>query len=71
MLGLLTGRPDVGEIEFQQLMAEHHGKLPPGLLNSGVGLIARTLAPIIRTVLGRPSAAYAVTPILIFREVTT
>ncbi len=69
MLGILNGRPDHGNIEHQQRLAEMRSNLPPGLMNSAIGLMAQTLAPIIRTALGRPTSAYAVTPILIFREV--
>lgn len=69
MLGILNGRPDIGANEHQQRMAKLGSDLPPGLVNSAIGLMAQTLAPIIRTALGRPANAYAVTPILIFREV--
>lgn len=40
-----------------------------GLTESVVGQVSNALAPIVRFALGRPSAAYAVTPLLIFREV--
>lgn len=70
MLGILNGKPDFGAHEHQQKMAEIGNELPPGLVNSAIGMMAQTLAPIIRTALGRPANAYAVTPILVFREVT-
>lgn len=69
MLGILSGRPDFGETEFQQMIAERRSNLPPGLVNSAIGHLAQTMAPIIRTALGRPASAYAVTPLLVFREV--
>ena len=70
MLGILSARPDFGEGEFQQMVAAGRSNLPPGLLNSAIGGMAQIMAPIIRTTLGRPEGAYAVTPLLIFREVT-
>ena len=69
MLGILSGRPDFGETEFQQRLAEMAQNLPAGLVNSGVGLMMQILSPIIRTTLGRPANAYAVTPLMIFREI--
>ncbi|MFM9977860.1 MAG: hypothetical protein ACKVOP_07440 [Sphingomonadaceae bacterium] len=39
-----------------------------GLLESVVGQVSNVLAPIVRVTLGRPAAAFAVTPLLIFRE---
>lgn len=41
-----------------------------GLMDSIVGQISKLLLPIVRVALGRPSAAHAITPILIFREVS-
>jgi hypothetical protein len=70
LLGILSGRPDIGESEHQQLMAQMGSDLPPGLVNSAIGLMAKFLTPLIRTALGRPANAFAVTPLLIFREVT-
>jgi len=40
-----------------------------GLMQSIVGQVSKTIAPIVRVALGRPAAASAVTPLLIFREV--
>jgi hypothetical protein len=70
MLGILSGRPDHGHIEHQQKLAEMGSALPPGVMNSAIGLLAQQMAPMIRMALGRPANAYAVTPILVFREVT-
>jgi hypothetical protein len=69
MLGILSGRPDIGETALQQALAEGQGNLPAGLVNSAIGVLARTMAPMIRTALGRPANSYAVTPLLIFRGV--
>ncbi|MDB5577893.1 MAG: hypothetical protein JWR80_3069 [Bradyrhizobium sp.] len=70
MLGILNARPDFGETEFQQQLAGVAQTLPPGLVNSGVGMMMQLLSPLIRTALGRPENAYAVTPLLIFREIS-
>lgn len=39
-----------------------------GLLQSIVGQVSNVLAPIVRVTLGRPAAAFAITPLLIFRQ---
>lgn len=70
MLGILNGRPDFGETELQQQIAQIHSTLPVGLTTSGVGNMMAILSPLIRQTLGRPAAAYGVTPLLVFREVT-
>lgn len=41
-----------------------------GLMDSIVGQVSKMLLPIVRVALGRPAAAHAITPILIFREVS-
>lgn len=41
-----------------------------GLTESIIGQLTKMLAPVVRVSLGRPSAAFAVTPLLIFREVS-
>lgn len=69
MLGILNGRPDFGETEFQQQLATMAQTLPAGLVSSGVGMMMQLLSPLIRTTLGRPESAYAVTPLLVFRKV--
>lgn len=69
MLGILSARPDIGETEFQSQMAAIQGNYPAGLFTSGVGMMAQLMAPLIRTALGRPATSYAVTPLLIFRQV--
>ena len=70
MLGILNGRPDIGETAFQQQLTEIEQGLPAGLVNSGVGMMMKILSPLIRQTLGRPENSFAVTPLLIFREVT-
>lgn len=70
MLGVLSARPDFGAQEHQTRMAELGSALPPGVLNSAIGQLMATFSPLIRTALGRPMGAYAVTPLLIFREVS-
>lgn len=39
-----------------------------GLTQSVIGQVSKLLAPIVRVTLGRPAAAHAVTPLLIFRD---
>jgi hypothetical protein len=39
-----------------------------GLMESVVGQVSNVLAPIVRMTLGRPAAAFAITPLLIFRQ---
>lgn len=70
LVGILSGQPDFGAIEHQQRMAEIGGALPPGVMNSAIGIMAQQMTPLIRQALGRPMGNYAVTPLLIFREVT-
>jgi len=70
MLGIMSGRPDYGAIEHQQALAQIGSEFEPGLVNSGIGLLVQHMAPLIRQALGRPVGSYAVTPLLIFREVT-
>ena len=70
MIGILNARPDLGANDFQQRLAAITADLPAGLMNSAIGQMAKVLAPMIRMALGRPLNAYAVTPLLVFREVT-
>jgi hypothetical protein len=65
IVGILTALP---EYEVPDLDGEFDAD-NIGMLNSMVGQISQTLAPIVRFALGRPAAAYAVTPLTIFREV--
>jgi hypothetical protein len=65
IVGILTAFPESivpdlnGSVDNEDL----------GLLTSLVGQVSQLLAPIVRVALGRPAAAFAVTPLLIFREV--
>lgn len=40
-----------------------------GLMESIVGQLSKLLGPVVRVALGRPAAAHAITPLLIFRDV--
>lgn len=65
IVGVLSARPEfqtpdlTGEIDQSSF----------GLTDSIIGQVSGALAPIVRFALGRPAAAYAITPLLIFREV--
>jgi hypothetical protein len=69
MIGILNGGPDLGATHDQQLI-ESRQNLPPGIVDSVIGRVAETLAPMVRLSLGRPAGSYAMTPLLIFRQVT-
>lgn len=65
IVGILSAIPDYG------LATPSAGEdAEPGLLQSLIGLVSQQIAPVVRVSLGRPGAAYAVTPLLIFRDVT-
>ncbi len=66
ILGILSAYPEYLAADLnQQFDAEDFG-----MMESIVGQFSKILAPIVRVALGRPAAAYAVTPLLIFREVS-
>lgn len=65
MLGILSAKP---EFLTPDLNGEFDGD-DLGLTQSVVGQLSKMLAPVVRVSLGRPAAAHAVTPLLIFREV--
>ena len=66
MLGVLDAQPDLGSVE------DADGDDPAYILfNSVVGQIAKLLSPIIRVMLGRPPTSFGVTPLLIFRDVSS
>lgn len=69
MVGLLNGRPDIETLAGNPAV-EARADIPPGLVDSVVGRVAETIAPIVRLTLGRPVNSYAVTPLLVFRTVT-
>jgi len=61
-LGILDARPDDFSIATQEM-------LPVGKTDDLVAGIAKAMTPIVRGFLGRPAAAYGITPLLLFREV--
>jgi hypothetical protein len=66
IMGVLSAYPEYTNLELdRKIEAESFG-----ITDSLVGQISKVLIPIVRLALGRPSAAYAITPLLIFREVT-
>jgi hypothetical protein len=64
MVGILSAHP-----EYLTPELETEGVDDFGVYESNVGQVSKQLAPIIRVVLGRPAAAHAITPLLIFRDV--
>ncbi|WP_239807169.1 DUF6414 family protein [Croceicoccus hydrothermalis] len=66
MLGILSAKPEYLTPDLSNQFDEND----LGLTHSLVGQISKMLSPLVRVSLGRPSAAHAVTPLLIFREVT-
>ncbi|MFV1919151.1 hypothetical protein VPH46_06930 [Sphingomonas sp. MJ1 (PH-R8)] len=66
IVGILTAPPEYIVPEFEAA----NDSSVPGLMHSMVGQMSQTLAPLVRVALGRPAAANAITPLLIFREVT-
>jgi len=66
VVGILDAKPESGfEADEQQEGSTYSS-------DSGEGVMAQfytAIAPLARTVLGRPNSAYGVTPLLIFREV--
>lgn len=65
IVGILNASP-----EYTPLEPSLNDEGTPGLLQSVVGQLSKTIAPIVRLALGRPAVASAITPLLIFREVT-
>lgn len=66
LVGILSAQPDYVTPDF----SGGQGYDQTGLLQSIIGQVSQNLAPIVRVTMGRPTAANAVTPLLIFREVT-
>jgi hypothetical protein len=65
IVGILSADPEFLAPDLnQEFDAENFG-----VMDSIVGQLSNMLAPIVRVSLGRPAAAYAMTPLLIFREV--
>lgn len=66
IIGILSAQPEYLTPGFAQQFDESD----LGLTHSIVGQISKILAPIVRMTLGRPAAAHAITPLLIFRELS-
>ncbi len=66
IIGILSAHPEYLAPDLTQKFDSEDF----GLMQSIVGQLSKILAPIVRVSLGRPAAAYAVTPLLIFREVS-
>ncbi|WP_443024817.1 DUF6414 family protein [Sphingomonas sp. Leaf22] len=64
IVGILTALPEWVVPDLNKTL---NGEI--GVLNSMVGQVSEQLAPIVRFALGRPVGAFAITPLLIFREV--
>ena len=67
MIGILDAMPDSGADDTSALLADLMVPLSLGSLGEVVG----RLAPAIRGMLGRPPDAHGMTPLLVFREVST
>lgn len=65
MVGVLSAHPEYLTPDLNQEFDPENF----GLTESIVGQLSKMLAPVVRVALGRPSAAYAITPLLIFRDV--
>lgn len=66
IIGILSAQPEYITPDLNGTFDEND----LGLTESIIGQITKLLTPIVRVSLGRPSAAFAVTPLLIFREVS-
>lgn len=65
IVGILSADPEYLTPDLnQQFNPENFG-----LMESIVGQLSKLLSPVVRVALGRPAAAHAMTPLLIFREV--
>jgi hypothetical protein len=65
IVGILNAYPEFRTPDINQRFDDSDF----GLMHSLVGQVAKLISPVARLTMGRPSAAYAITPILIFREV--
>jgi hypothetical protein len=66
VIGILSAHPEYLTPDLSQEFNEED----LGLTESIIGQLSKILAPIVRVTLGRPAAAHAVTPLLIFRDVS-
>lgn len=65
ILGILSAYPEYSTPNLEQPFDDSDF----GMMHSLIGQLSKVMAPIIRVTLGRPAAAHAITPLLIFREV--
>lgn len=65
MVGILSAKPEYLTPDLNAIATEQ----APGFMQSVVGQGSSMIAPVVRLALGRPAAASAITPLLIFREV--
>ena len=65
ILGILSAKPEYLTPDLNAQFDEND----LGFTHSIVGQVSKMLAPLVRVALGRPSAAHAITPLLIFRQV--
>jgi len=64
IVGILSAHPEYVAPDLTNVDQTEHF----GVMQSVVGQVSNVLAPIVRVALGRPSAAHAITPLLIFRR---
>lgn len=71
LLGILDADPDVPRAQAEgEPPTQSIDELVADMIPSGIGKMTAQLAPLTRTLLGRPRTSFGVTPLLIFREVT-
>lgn len=66
IIGILSAHPEYLTPDLSQQFDSDD----LGFTQSVVGQLTKVLAPVVRVTLGRPAAAHAITPLLIFRDVT-
>lgn len=64
-VGILDATPDTTKSEVEQAIDQVKAMAALGAVMGGIGLMASHLRPM----LGRPTEAYGITPLLVFREV--
>jgi hypothetical protein len=65
IVGILSANPEYLTPDLNQPFDPENF----GLMESIVGQLSKLLSPVVRVALGRPAAAHAITPLLIFRDV--
>lgn len=63
VVGILDAQPFSGAFDSSQINVAEGGE-------QAAAFLFQTLAPVTRTIMGRPNAAYGITPLLVFREVS-